>query len=79
MARMCSHGLERSSRFPVGLLSAGYATGAVAAFVASMSGIGPLAAVMIFWIGSAIATLGIGALLVYGLGGASLSARRAAG
>lgn len=79
MARMCSHGLERSSRFPMGLLTAGYAAGAVAGFVASLTGMGLLAAVMVFWIGSAIATLGIGALLVYGLGGASLSERRAVG
>ena len=66
MARMCSDGLERKSRFPVGLLAAGYTIGSVAGLATYLLGAGLIAGILVFWIGGAVATLGIAALLIYG-------------
>lgn len=50
------------SRFPTGLLSAGYATGAVGAIAVALQGGGLLAAGLAFWLGGALATVLWGAV-----------------
>ena len=53
-----------ASKFPLGLLAAGYGTAGIAAFLASVLGGPTLAVVLTFWFGGAMATLAWGAIWI---------------
>ncbi len=56
---------QDTSRFPVGLLIAGYGTACLGALLLSMLGVGILAAGLTFWLGGAVAVMFWGGVWAY--------------
>ncbi len=56
---------QDTSRFPIGLLLAGYGTACLGALLLSMLGVGILAAGLTFWFGGAVAVMFWGGVWSY--------------